>query len=564
MSITFWTRIEPRARKADLKRALQVCVRDPLWMLARQRQVGELMGDDAGSPVLARLQFSTRRLTGYQPLGGSAVAIDDSIPLEAHVEREPVTLGLRGSIQLGIFLENLLPAGLVSDFRQAFAIAPQPPAGEIEDPRAIRLRGLSAGRIADGEAAYQSFIGAPGAPPLPASATQPGAHDALVRLKTYREALFTTPDHDAAWDRPNLDYGFAVGSDLDGDSLALQARHFPGGRLDWYAFSGAGESIGGGQPTTETTTSLTFVPTKTTFAGMAGNRWWDFEDGQVDFGSLFAEHTDLAKLLVMEFAILYGGDWFQVPIQLDLGSLCRVTSLVVTDTFGRQTQIPATVDLPATGRPWSMFRLSGDDGHQGILYLASTLARWEDSPPLEEVIFLRDDLAAMGWAIEKTLQSPVDLPVDGQEAFLRRLREQPPPAPPAATPGGPEAWYTMGTTVPDNWIPLVPVTAGDGSLMLRRGKMARAIEGAAAGADLTIPARGQILEPSSSPYLVFDRALPQAGAQVTRYVRRTRWLNGKTLVWVARRVRPGKGPGWSGLQFDLIQPMGKGPDLVHP
>ena len=157
MSITFWTRIEPRARKADLKRALQVCVRDPLWMLARQRQVGELMGDDAGSPVLARLQFSTRRLTGYQPLGGSAVAIDDSIPLEAHVEREPVTLGLRGSIQLGIFLENLLPAGLVSDFRQAFPIAPQPPAGEIEDPRAIRLRGLSAGRIADGEAAYQSF-----------------------------------------------------------------------------------------------------------------------------------------------------------------------------------------------------------------------------------------------------------------------------------------------------------------------------------------------------------------------------------------------------------------------
>jgi hypothetical protein len=122
----------------------------------------------------------------------------------------------------------------------------------------------------------------------------------------------------------------------------------------------------------------------------------------------------------------------------------------------------------------------------------------------------------------------------------------------------------MGTTVPDNWIPLVPVTAGDGSLMLRRGKMARAIQGAAAGADQTVAARGQIPEPSHSPYLVDDRAVPAAGAQVSRYVCRTRWLNGRTFFWVARRLRPGKGPGWSGLQFDLFQPMGQGPDLVYP
>jgi hypothetical protein len=73
-----------------------------------------------------------------------------------------------------------------------------------------------------------------------------------------------------------------------------------------------------------------------------------------------------------------------------------------------------------------MFRLTGDGGHAGIQYLTSMLARWQDAAPLEEVVFLRDDVAAMGWAIEKTLQSPVDLRVDGQEAFLRRLMEQPP------------------------------------------------------------------------------------------------------------------------------------------
>ena len=88
MSITWWTRLEPRARKADMKRALQVSVRDPLWMLARQRQVGELTGEDAGSPVVAQIQYMTRTLTGYQPIGGPAVPFDDAVPIEAHVERE--------------------------------------------------------------------------------------------------------------------------------------------------------------------------------------------------------------------------------------------------------------------------------------------------------------------------------------------------------------------------------------------------------------------------------------------------------------------------------------------
>ena len=572
MSITFWTRIEPRARKADLKRALQVAVRDPLWMLARQHQVGELTGDDAGSPVLATIQYSTRKLTGYQPVGGAAVAYDDAVPLEAHVEREEVTFGLGGSVRLGLFLERLLGADTttITNFRTAFPISAQGPKDEMEDNRATRFRALAAARTTDGEAAYQSFIQAPGALPLPSWAAQPGtAHHALTRLKAYREALFTTPSHDSAWDRPNLDYNFAVGSDVaigDGtDGVELPATHFAGGKLDWYSFSASAASIGGGQPTTEDIQPpITFVPTKTTFGGMAGNRWWDFEDGQLDFGSLFVEGTDPAKLLVMEFAILYGGDWFQLPIQLDLGSLCQIKDLVVTDTFNQLTQIPATVNLPVGGRSWSMFRLSGDDAHKGMLYMAPTLARWQDGAPIEEVVFLRDDLAAIAWAVEKTLQGPLDSPVDGQESFLKRLQNEPPPPPPAPTPGGPDAWYLMGTTTPDNWIPILPVTAHDHSLMLRRGKMARALKDATGNPAMTISARGRILEPSVSPYLINDRSVPEAGLQVTRYVRRTRWLNGRTYLWVGRRSRPGKGPGWSGLEFDLIQPIGQGPDLVHP
>lgn len=41
--------------------------------------------------------------------------------------------------------------------------------------------------------------------------------------------------------------------------------------------------------------------------------------------------------------------------------------------------------------------------------------------------------------------------------------------------------------------------------------------------------------------------------------RRTRWADGSTVTWLARRNRPGRGPGWSGLAFDLVRPLPPGP-----
>ena len=50
-TVMMWNRIEgrPRATK-DFDRAFKAEVRDPLWMLSRQWQMGEFEGDDAGSP----------------------------------------------------------------------------------------------------------------------------------------------------------------------------------------------------------------------------------------------------------------------------------------------------------------------------------------------------------------------------------------------------------------------------------------------------------------------------------------------------------------------------------
>lgn len=92
-SITSWTRIEPRTRAADMSPGLAAATADPLWLLARQWQVGEFRGEDAGSPVTVRVRAQAAPLARYRPEGGpvpgTAVPIDPTLPLEAVVEREP-------------------------------------------------------------------------------------------------------------------------------------------------------------------------------------------------------------------------------------------------------------------------------------------------------------------------------------------------------------------------------------------------------------------------------------------------------------------------------------------
>src|SRR6187431_2063769 len=79
--ITLWNRLEGRPRADKFDRALRAEVRDALWMLTRQWQMGEFQGDDAGSPVLAKIRMDTTRLTQYQADSQDVQAFPDDIPL---------------------------------------------------------------------------------------------------------------------------------------------------------------------------------------------------------------------------------------------------------------------------------------------------------------------------------------------------------------------------------------------------------------------------------------------------------------------------------------------------
>lgn len=565
-SVTLWSRLEPHPRDGSLQRNLQGQIRDPAWFLARQWQTGELEGEDAGSPVQAVLEVQSAPLTDYAPNGDGTglIPYDPLVPLEPHIERVPVTLNVRGAAQLGRYAEAAIAAAVstatatavITALRATYPIAATAPADAPEDQVGRAIRASLAARVVDGAALAAAYAivqaGGVPTPPLPPEAAEAGIPAVLADLVAYRASLYSEPSGDAAWQPRRLDYAATVVSSTTGGTVTLAVPDFGGGTLDWHSFSFAADSGPAALPAppvpaqavpAPTIETFNFLPNHVTFRGMPPPRYWQFEDAASDFGAIAPAQTDLATMLVMEFALVFGNDWFYVPVPAPIGSLATVTTLVVTDTFGIRTVIE-----PADDGAWSMFKLSGAAGRSPFLMVPPSCAATDEGTPLEDVYFLRDDMAAMAWAVEATVQGPLDAPVDAAQLALDFDAAYPQPSPPAQTPGGPAQYYRLEQIPPVNWIPMVPVVAPAGARYFRRGILVRPGYG-------DVHATARLLEPGQ-PFFVADECIPREGAEVKRYFRRTRWTDGSTVTWLAHRGGPGLGPGWSGLAFDLVRPLG--------
>jgi hypothetical protein len=555
MTVRYWERLQLDSSDPTFAQAHQVQVRDPLWFLARQWQVGELTGFDGGSPIDAAYQLHQSNVTAYCPwtdakaTGGSRPGMASQVtettaPLEVRVESETVALGLRGSTQLGLRFESILRAKVAAGsdiavvlqwFRDKFPIASAPSPNEMPDTKAGPLRRLSAGRLTDGWRLYQAMIAQP---PAQISPDAQAAVDSFVK---YCAALYSEPSGTSAWSPTASSYRFsaAVETKSPPAAVGLYAQKFRGGSLDWYSFDYSAAAQGSGLRRAVERTNAALIPQRLSVPGMPTTKWWEFEDGNTNLGDLDTQVTDLTKMLLAEFAAVATNDWFQFSIPVKLGTLNRLEALVVTDSFGVRTLIhPTGSDAVATSKPWQMFTLDGDPGRRDTLFLPPTLSRVIDGPPLEQVILFRDDMAAMGWAVENLLPGPLDTSTPG---------EQPLTIVPAATPpSGADVNYLVGNTVPRNWIPLVPFTAADGTLLLRRGTMIDPSQ-----AEERFSARGTIL--TGRMFLLLDQALPRSGINIERYFRRTRWIDGSLHCWLARRTTAGRGEVYSGLAFDVLE-----------
>jgi hypothetical protein len=581
-SITSWTRLEPRTRNVDLEEGLQARVRDAAWLLARQWQLGEFRGEDAGSPIVARIEGTCARLTCYRPgAPGAPVApyTPASLPLETLAEREALRgeggARLRRAAEEGIHFARLLEARemtrYVAPFRLSFPIAPPGAAEERTlDPASLRYQRVVAGRIIDGEAVYTAMRQAfprGGGGMLPAEPAVLPEHRVAVTAVVqdwlrWAESLFSEPPPASAtsWDAERMEYRFAVGARVGAEAITLTAREYQEGRLDWYSFDALKDASLAPPPDAQSLAAES-IPAPVRYPGVPAGRWWEFEDAPVDFGALAASPDDLGRLLVMEHVLVYGNDWFLVPLVLPVGGVCRIARMVVTDTFGEETLVPFYAQTQAADAPWRMFTLSPDSRADAgsapprdLFFLPPTLGLGLEGPPVEEVLLLRDETANLAWAVERVVEGASGRAVNRYEAArAEERRAQAAGAPSSVTAPDPATLlYRLETDPPDYWIPLVTELAeetGAGhSLRLRRGVMATLLTGGTPSEP-----RGRLLT-AARPLLLYAEEVPRSGARVTRAYQYARWMDGSTHVWVGRRKGPGRGEGASGMRFDVADP----------
>ena len=102
-------------------------------------------------------------------------------------------------------------------------------------------------------------------------------------------------------------------------------------------------------------------PDRIDFAGMPSPRFWEMENGRIEFAHIDATTTDVAKLLLTEFVLLFGNDWCVVPLELSDRHVHAVDGLLVTDVFGEQTwSAPPIAARARIWHNWRMYLLSGD------------------------------------------------------------------------------------------------------------------------------------------------------------------------------------------------------------
>jgi hypothetical protein len=362
-----------------------------------------------------------------------------------------------------------------------------------------------------------------------------------------------------AWDPARLGHALDVigVAPVTGGTVALAADPGSDGDFDWDAFhqrEGDAPAAGALPPVTTNTTSI--IPTVVRFRGMPNARWWTFENGTVDFGDIRPEKRDLARLNLMDFMLIHGNDWFLVPVEVPVGTLCRIDALIVRDVFGEQTLVErADAGSAPAGARWTMFSTAiqgaADRVADFLVVPSSAATALQVGTAIEEARLLRDEVANMAWAIEQVTANGLGDAWPGHERDQRLRAAE--PAPPPAAPDGPPLRYLLQTRVPEHWHPLLPVAidAARGQIALELGAMLRPVPSGAAQPVLPV---GRFLRPTrlaGAAYRIREEEVPRAGARVSRLVCRTRWHDGSTHVWVQRIRAIGAGEGSSRLRFDL-------------
>jgi hypothetical protein len=609
-SITGATRLETQPTAVSLKTGLQAPLADPLWLLGRQWQFNEFQGEDAGTPLKLNFGVDGRPVDFFRsghddgqpwmPLEAGAA------PLEARIEAEAVWKThprLRG--EAGLQALRMAPSAAV---RRALSsayplqlVAPIDPAADqagmlwatVLNERTIDAQKLAldlrplvddAGKLTDLPVALNVAAG-----------EVAGAKAMLESWLVWFDQLVyegaAAPGDNASWQRNRMEYAFSLKS----GNVVLKSDEYTDGHVDWEDFRAEAlpQEV---PPATQQFAVAERHPSPVRYPGMPAERYWEFEDGNVNFAGAEAGVTDLLRMTATEFALTFGNDWFVVPVRLPVGALYQVNGFEITDSFGIRARAKAI--QPAGDTAWTMFEVSADAGLQGALrhtmFLPHSVDGVQEGAVLEHTLLARDEMANLAWAIEKTVQGasgePLDRDLEAKGlAFQQQIHFD-------TQPDSPQVVYRLATPVPANWTPLLPARDGrlnlDDPLEIRleRAGMKRFYPEAnvevlgVADADyarflddldaqkhfidrLSIDAhlrayvfhpRGWLLRrdptrpmPTDDTLVIEEEEVPRIGASLKRKFQYARSSDGRSWLWVGRSKTAGRGEAASGLRFDV-------------
>jgi hypothetical protein len=554
------TRLEPQSVSGDPAPGAVAAVADPLWMLGRQWQLGELLGEDVGTPVSVMVTSRSLPVTAWAAAGDlepAAIAQQaewqpwpEGAVLDELVEHVPdagAEQGLRWRAETGAQLAELLrEAGqggaadlLLAAHPLVLPADPADPTGSL-DPGAARMFLVLEGRVPDGAAARTALEA--GEPSWVADAADPGTAGSVAA--EWLAWVAGQPGAGGAWSTPRLEHRFALrfGSGGEADSAVVAATAFGTGAARWHDLQwleGWTVALDGDAdlPAVPAVTD-TMLATPLRYPGMPSTRYWQLEDGSVDVAAIEAQPHDLARLCLAEFALVGGDDWLLVPVDGRVGALNQVQRVTVTTTFGE------TYDIAEDGtdrrrRGFGMFEVTSEGGTvlPGVLLppVANTPLAGD---PVEEVAFVRDETANMAWAVERV--------VPGRSGDPRQRSAEPQPTRPAAPEdlADGDLLYELLSPVPAHWIPLVPVSTGYAEVGLRKGALLSADE-------QPVLAASTLLRPT--PLTFPGEEIPREGVTVTAVPLLARRRDGSYARWTGHRVRVGRGEGSSGFASDTAR-----------
>lgn len=595
--INAWSRLEGRPVTNNFDRALKAEVRDALWMLTRQWQLGEFEGDDAGSPVSARLCTTESELIKYKASDKAVQLFEKDVPFEAKVEQKRLpfkTLEQDISLDLRLIMGHKLMAflekeGLLASTKQFFldhygVKKPDPTRNEdatiCAHPETWQQYAAVAGRMIDGYKFYLEIHNYFEKPDFPLPGSVDNFKAINVKFENWYRDLFFQPQDELndAWVPSHLEYQFTISANIGSIEKVMHAEQYYHGHLDWYNVNvdlktEKLDDVPDSPPPPEPRKKIqSLIPAPVMFEGMPNTRWWTFEDSKTNFSYVKPDTTDLAKLLLIEFGLVYANDWYLIPYLQPVGTLTAIQGLTLTNCFGENFWIETARKGDANEwTKWNMFSMNVDsDTVQPTdtdLLLLPTVSKIQEGRPLEEVAFIRDEIANMVWGIETIVPMAGGGSKSGFEAAAELfgfLQKKISDAGATSVPelpvkdGDEEAKirYQVMNTIPENWIPFIPTHVNNSisEVQIQRAAMPRILQG-----DLEKPAkvrpRTDLLQfglKNKEAYRIEEEEVGSAGARVTQSFQRTRWKGGKVFVWYGVHKTTGRGEGSSGLGFDRI------------